>query len=306
MTNYAGDNQRITLAVTGGTGFIARGVIERMAASGVAVRALSRGSRPAWAPPTTEWRTIASYGDIADLSDALQGVRYVLHLADNPERTDERSGAEALGNADALIDGVRSNAIEGVVVASSIYARDSNANERSYGSVKREVEQRFLDAADLRTIILRLPPVYGPGGKGGLATLSRLVERGLPLPLGAARASRAYLSRNNFSSLILAMVNADEANWSAATGRVFEPSDDQAVATCDLIRMMATQLGRAAHLVPVPLSLLRSLGAMTGRSEMVAGATDGLEVASADEIAGYFAWRPEEQMPQSLAFLRDR
>lgn len=305
MTNCAVDHQKITLAVTGGNGFIARGVIEHMAVSGVAVRALSRGPRPNWVPLTTEWRTVVSYGDTADLTEALRDVRYVLHLADNPDRTQERTGAEALRNCCALIYAARANAIEGIVVASSVYARFSDATQQSYGAVKRAIEQEFLDARDLRTIVLRLPPVYGPGGKGGLATLSRLVKRGLPLPLGAAQESRAYLSRHNFTSLIFAIVNAGNTNWSAAAGRIFEPSDDQAVATCDLIRMIATQSGRSARLVRVPLSLLRSLAAMTGRSEMVTGAVDGLEVASADEIAGYFAWRPEEQMPQSLAFLRE-
>ncbi|MBL9071709.1 MAG: NAD(P)H-binding protein [Sphingopyxis sp.] len=300
------DNQTITLAVTGGTGFIARGVYDLMATSNLMVRALSRGDRPEWAPPRVKWRTVTSYSDPDDLADGLKGASHVLHLADSPERTDLRSGAEALRNADALIHAMRRNRIERIAIASSVYARNSDAGEGSYAAVKRTVEGRFLGASDLRAIVLRLPPVYGPGGKGGLATLSSLVARGFPLPLGAARAPRAYLSRRNFASLVLALVNADEAHWNAAAGRIFEPSDGQAVATRDLIGMMAAQLGRQPRLLPVPLVLLRAIGVVVGRSEMIAGATEALEVAGADEMVGFFGWLPEEQMPQSLSFLKDR
>lgn len=305
MTNSAVDNQTITLAVTGGTGFIARGVYDTMVTSNLMVRALSRSARPQWASPEVEWRTVKSYSDPDELADGLKGASHVLHLADSPERTKLRSGAEALRNADALIHAMRKNGIERVAIASSIYARDDRAGEGSYAAVKRMVEGRFLGARGIHAIVLRLPPVYGPGGKGGLATLSGLVARGVPLPLGAAREPRAYLSRRNFASLVLAFVHADEAQWDAAAGRIFEPWDGQAVATRDLVGMMATQLGRQPRLIPVPLVLLRAIGVVMGRSELIAGATEALEVSSADEMVRPFGWLPEEQMPQSLSFLKD-
>ena len=294
------------LAVTGGTGFIARGVLAGCAEAEFSCRALSRSNRPSWAGQAVEWSTVPAYADAAVLTQALAGVKHVLHLADNPARNDERSTAEAERNCDALIEAARSNRVEGVIVVSSVYAaRDRNGEASSYGSVKRVIEQTFLSATDIRTIVLRLPPVYGPGGRGGFVTLAKLVRKGLPLPLGSAVGPRSYLSRRNLASLIVAMVKADSDAWANAANRIFEPSDGQTVATRDLVRMMGDTMGRRARLLPVPPSLLRMAATAAGKKELVSGALDRLDVAPVEELEAAFGWRPVERMPESLAFLRD-
>lgn len=295
----------VELAVTGGTGFIARGVLESCAEAGLSCRAVSRSTRPSWAGQAVEWSTIPDYGDAAAAKQALAGARYVLHLADNPARSGSRSLDDAIRNCNALIDAVRSNRIEGVILASSVYARDNTHGDvPSYGMVKRAIEQEFLSAADLNTVVLRLPPVYGPGGRGGLAALSKLVRKGLPLPLGAASAPRAYLSRRNLASLILAMVNAGEDTWRDAAHRVFEPSDGVAMTTRDLIRSMAAHMNVQSRLLPVPVGILRIAAVLTGKKELVSGAIDRLDVAPVGDLEDAFGWRPVEHMPESLAFMR--
>ena len=298
-------NSEVRLAVTGGSGFIARGVLEACAGYGLPCRALSRSPRPSWAGPAVEWSTIASYADAGALEAAIAGARYVLHLADNPVRADASGEEEAVRNAAALIGAMRRSGVEGAVLASSVYARDElGAGASSYGAAKRVVEGRFLAAADLRTVILRLPPVYGPGGRGGLAALSRLVRKGLPLPLGLATAPRSYLSRRNLASLIVAIVNGGEERWAGAAGRIFEPSDGAGVGTRDLVRHMASEIGVAPRLLPVPLWLLRSLSMVIGK-DLVSGAVDRLDVAPVEELEDQFGWRPVEGMPASLAFLAE-
>jgi UDP-glucose 4-epimerase len=269
-------------------------------------RALSRSNRPSWAGQATEWLTIPSYTDVTALRAALAGARYVLHLADNPARNDIHSEGEAIGNCDALIEAIRDGSVEGIVVASSIYARQGGHGEASsYGAVKQAIEARFLSAADIRTIVLRLPPVYGLGGRGGLAALSKLVRKGLPLPLASATAPRAYLSRRNLALLIVAIVNAGDERWRKAAGGIFEPSDGVAINTRDLVRAMAAQMDISLRLLPVPIGILRIIAAATGKGDLVSGAINRLDVAPVEELEAAFGWRPAEQMPESLAFLRD-
>ncbi len=299
-------NSDANLAITGGTGFISRGMLESCAEAGLSCRALSRSARPSWAEEATQWVSVPAYDDAATLKEALAGARYVLHLADNPARGDARSVEQAVRNCDALIAAIRSNRIAGVIVASSVYARnDTDSSTSSYGMVKRAIERQFLSATDIRTVVLRLPPVYGPEGRGGLATLAKLVHKGVPLPLGAASAPRAYLSRRNLASLVLAMVNGDNNRWKGAAGRIFEPSDGAAIATRDLIRAMAAQMDISARLVPVPVAVLRIAAGLTGKKELVSGAIDRLDVAPVGELETAFGWRPVERMPESLGFLRD-
>lgn len=101
-----------------------------------------------------------------------------------------------------------------MLLASSIYARDERvAPGNSYGLAKITAEQAFLsyDAIDL--VILRPPPVYGPGGRGGCYGLAKCVYKGIPLPLARARSLRNYISRRNLISLILTMVQSRDAQW---------------------------------------------------------------------------------------------
>lgn len=299
-------NGKVKLAVTGGSGFLARGVLESCSQAGLNCRAVSRSDRPAWAGQAIDWVTIPSYSNASALARALGDADYVLHLADNPARQGGSSASEAVANSDALIAAAKAGNVKGCIVASSVYAGAPEQQGASqYGETKRAIERCFLAARDLPTVILRLPPVYGPGGRGGFSVLAKLVRKRLPLPLGSATAPRAYLSRRNFAALIAAIVAADDIGWSNAAGRVFEPSDGVAVSTRELVRSMADAMGVPVRLLPVPPTLLRLMAAVTGKTEMALAVVNRLDVAPVEEIEAVFGWRPIECVPQSLGYLRD-
>src|SRR3546814_16929576 len=65
------------------------------------------------------------------------------------------------------------------------------------------------------------------------------------------------------------IVGSDVGRGAAASGRAFEPSDAQAIATRDMVRIMGDIMGHRARLLPVPTALLRALGTVTRRSELI-------------------------------------
>jgi UDP-glucose 4-epimerase len=101
------------------------------------------------------------------------------------------------------------------------------------------------------------------------------------------------------------LASLDHATRSELSPAILEPSDGRTIGTAELITMMGRHIGRPARLLPVPLPLLRALGAMTGRSALIAGAIDPLAVAPVSEIEALTGWKPVERMPESLSFLRD-
>lgn len=302
MRKMTRENEKVRIAVTGATGFIARGLLAEPPGTALEYGAISRHARPAWLPPETDWTRVPCYGDQAALEGAFSGSDFILHLADDPSRRAARDSRAGLSNADAIIAAARTTGVKGIILASSVYAREGRG---AYGAAKRALEERFLAAGDLKTVILRLPPVYGPGCRGGFAVLARLSEKSVPLPLGAARAPRAYLSRTNLTSLFRTIALAGPERWSAAAGHIFEPWDGQAISTRDLAKMMGATRNRTPLLIPVPPALMRAIGTVTRRSEMVAGVMDGLEMLPLHHLTTAFGWRPVEQMPQSLAFLAE-
>ena len=66
--------------------------------------------------------------------------------------------------------------------------------EGPYGISKYEAELGLLEIANktsMEVVIIRPPLVYGPGVKGNFARLIKLIEKGLPLPLGAINNKRS-------------------------------------------------------------------------------------------------------------------
>ncbi|TGQ96065.1 epimerase, partial [Mesorhizobium sp. M1C.F.Ca.ET.204.01.1.1] len=80
---------------------------------------------------------------------------------------------------------------------------------------KREAEIAVLGAyashgrAD--AAILRLPPVYGIGMKGNLATLMRLADTALPLPTGALTGIRSLISSDAVAGAVLQLLTKPAA-----------------------------------------------------------------------------------------------
>lgn len=298
------------ILISGATGFIGRRLVGHLLASDYHIGALGRNVQPGH-PQAVSWIETGDLA-VAPLDPAIgRGSDVFIHLAATLRPTaNDPSQSQTAAMARNVSRFVAEAEIPRILVlgsvAASVAERDPD-RARRYGIEKLTADRLFLETLGERhrVVILRPPAVYGPGMRGSLAMLAKAVHKGLPLPLGSALAPRHYLSIGNLCDLVETMLGSDDDCWTAAAGRAFEPSDGEPVATRDLIAMMGEAMGRPPRLLPVPLAILRALGAVTGRSEMISGAIDRLDVAPVGELEAAFGWRPVERMPESLAFLRD-
>lgn len=294
-----------SVLVTGAGGFIGRGVVDALGKAGFDVRAIVRegGSRPDFGEGV---ETIAVSGLVdneARLADAASGALAIVHLADNPERTDGSSTSPDL--ARSVIRAAQSAGVPRIIFASSIYATfDEQCKTSEYGAGKRESERLFAEADGADCVSLRLPPVYGPGGKGGFALVTKLVGTGLPLPFGMAHAKRAYLSRDNLAALVVALLNADNAAFKQASEQVWEPSDGAPVSTAELARAVGAATGRKVRLLPVPPAVLLIPATLAGKRVGVEAVFSSLECADASELGQLVGWTPSRDLVANLAYLR--
>jgi nucleoside-diphosphate-sugar epimerase len=134
--------------------------------------------------------------------------------------------------------------------------------------------------------ILRLPLVYGPGAKGNLERLMRLVGRGAPLPLGSLRNRRSMLGMDNLTAAIIACLTHP-----AAANRTYLLSDQEDLSTPELVATIAAAMGQHTRLLPVPVPLLRAGGLVTGRAAEVDRLVGSLTVDS-NPISAELGWRP--------------
>ncbi|NEU10268.1 NAD-dependent epimerase/dehydratase family protein [Flavihumibacter sp. R14] len=102
--------------------------------------------------------------------------------------------------------------------------------------------------------ILRPCMIHGPGNKGNLNLLYKLVATGIPYPLAAFDNKRSFLSVDNLCFVIKEIIGRDDI-----PGGTYNLADDEALSTNDLIRLLSEALGKRARLWKIPAALVEGL-----------------------------------------------
>lgn len=205
--------------ITGGSGFVGKALLTRLTASEKrpeTLRLLVRQSSDA--PACFE----SSVGDLRDphsLARACEGIDTVIHLAGIAHVGSAASAEARAVNLDGSLALLRAAIEAGArrfVFLSSTLSLDDSLH---YGRDKRRVEEALLAAAaagSIEVVILRAVNIYGPGMRGNIATMIRLISSGvLPrLPTLANRLSLVGVE-DAVSALLLAATLASPADSNA-------------------------------------------------------------------------------------------
>ncbi|MGI6223217.1 MAG: NAD-dependent epimerase/dehydratase family protein [Prevotella sp.] len=123
-----------------------------------------------------------------------------------------------------------------------------------YGESKIEAEKYILSHPTEKDVyILRPCMIHGPGNKGNLNLLYKVVSKGLPWPLGAFENRRSFLSIDNLSYIISQLLR------NPIPSGIYQVSDDEALSTNELISIICETLGRKAHIWHCNRSLMALL-----------------------------------------------
>lgn len=167
-----------------------------------------------------------------------------------------------------------------------------------YAASKWEAEQLLtrlsLDAA-MTVIIVRPPAVYGPGVKGNLLELMKLIYAGIPLPLAGIDNRRSFVAVENLADFLARCLT-----HSVPSGEVFFVSDGETLSTPELIRRMSHLLGKRAKLLPLPVGFLRAGARLLGKGEMLDKLCSSLEVCT-DKAKRMLDWHPSTDVDTALA-----
>jgi nucleoside-diphosphate-sugar epimerase len=144
---------------------------------------------------------------------------------------------------------------------------DSVSPTDPYAISKWEAENALWELSTqsgLEVVVIRSPLIYGPGVKGNLARLMRLIEKNIPLPFGAINNSRSLIGLDNLIDLIRCCVRHPSAPSNTLLVR-----DGHDISTPELLHHIATAQGVPLRLFSVPVSVLRAVGLILGRSEEI-------------------------------------
>jgi len=298
------------ILVTGAAGFIGHALGRELVRLGHTVVGATRGTAEPIAGVTL--RAVGDIGPQTDWTAHLHRIDVAIHLATSAHRPISSAAGEREAKAGAAL--ARAAAAAGVrrlVHVSSIRAmggatfpgrpfRDPDPPQPrdAYGRAKLAIEGAMASAArdsGLDLVILRPPLVYGPGVKGNLRALIRLVASGVPLPLAAIDNRRSLISLDHLVELL-----ALACTHPAASGRVLLARDGADVSTPELIRALASGLGRRARLFPVPSAVLAAFGSVPVLRPALSRLTLSLQVDDT-ETRRILGWSPAVTPEAGLA-----
>jgi nucleoside-diphosphate-sugar epimerase len=116
-----------------------------------------------------------------------------------------------------------------------------------------------------------------------------------PLPLAAVRNRRSLVSVWNLCDLLVNLLENP-----AATRGTWMVSDADDLSTPELIRRTAAAMHRRALLVPLPVTLLRAVGSLTGRSGEIRRLCGSL-VADISQTRALLGWAPPLSVAEGLS-----
>jgi len=285
----------MTIVVTGANGFVGSHLCRALQSQGMAYRAVVRKGAQASLGAAGLVR-LPSLDAQTDWTTALQGATTVIHLAARVHQVQDSSTdplqafrATNLHATLQLAQCALKMGVQRFIFVSTVKvlgeetapdqpfrASDLAVPQDAYATSKHEAEQALralVAGGSMELVIVRPPLVYGPGVRANFASLVRVVRRGIPLPLACVHNLRSLVGIDNLVSLLLRCTQHADAG-----GQTFLVSDGHDLSTPDLVRQLATALGRPARLWPVPLAGLQLAARLTGRQAAVQRLCSSLQV----------------------------
>ena len=309
----------IRVLVTGATGFVGKHLCQHLLSQGYRVRAVGRKVEFSLSEPKLEYFCVPNIDATTDWQEILNGVNMVVHLAARVHHLKDK-GMQALAlyqetnvkGTQQLAKAAIKNDVQRFIYISTIKvngektiemplrAEDQPRPQDAYSLSKLQAEQILQEESKrsgMEWVIIRPPLIYGPFVKGNFRQLLKLAKMSLPLPFGAIRNRRSFVSVYNLCSFIESCLLHPNAHR-----EVFLVSDHQDLSTPQLIRILKHQLGKRSGLFPFPVFLLKLIGFLTGRSRQVHRIVDSLQL-NIEKSTRLLNWRPPFTVEASIEAL---
>jgi nucleoside-diphosphate-sugar epimerase len=301
--------------VTGGTGFVGNRLIELLEGKCCEYKLVTRTRTvdqenflflEGGIHSSTCWDGVF---DEVDCIIHIAGLAHNQSFVEDDYKEVNTNGTLNLANQ-AVISGVKrfvfvsSIGVHGDTSLDAPIDENSPINPRSsYAKSKYLAEKGLMDIAKktgLEVVIVRPTLVYGTNAPGNFGKLKNLIEKLPFLPFGFCKNKRSFVSVDNLSNFLYLC-----ATHPKAVGEVFVISDGKPISTKVFTNNIASGIDTFLIQLPIPISLMKILAAVVGKSTQANQLLGDLDVDSskANKLMG---WVPVETMEQAMAKLKQK
>ena len=299
------------ILITGANGFIGAHLCQELSNRSISFRSTARN--------TNENHYIdfisCDLETTETLNHLMDGCDVVVHLAGRAHVTSDNS-QEKYRIANEFITQRIANAAAKNGISRFVYLSSIKVNGESsvpglpirqsdtpnpldnYGRSKLAAElalQEICRANSMDYVIIRPVLVYGKGVKANFSALVSAVKKGLPLPIASVKNTRSMIGISNLINLIV-----DACTNPKAANQTFLASDGIDMSTPELVRLIAKSLNRRTRIFPFPISILRSLAVVFGKSSVIDKLTGSLSV-DISHTTNTLNWRPPFSVESEIA-----
>ena len=248
------------LTITGVNGFVGQNLSKFLENKGFEVSGLSL--RNQWSFPNEADAIIHLAGKAHDTSNTAEESEYfkvnrdlTIQLFDEFLKSDARDFfffSSVKATADS-VDGI-------------LDENQQSNPKTAYGKSKNEAEQYLLNQelpSGKRLFIIRPCMIHGPGNKGNLNLLYKVVEKGIPWPLAAFHNERSFIGIDNLNFLISEML----LNQNISSG-IYNFADDRSISSNELISIINSVLGKKPKLWKISKSLIEKVASVGDKAKL--------------------------------------
>ena len=299
------------ILITGANGFIGAHLCQELSNRNISFRSTARN--------TNENHYIdfisCDLETTETLNHLMDGCDVVVHLAGRAHVTSDDSQEKyRIANefiTQRIANAAAKNGISRFVYLSSIKVNGESSSpgipirqsdtpnpSDNYGRSKLAAElalQEICRANSMDYVIIRPVLVYGKGVKANFSALVSAVKKGLPLPIASVKNTRSMIGISNLINLIV-----DACTNPKAANQTFLASDGIDMSTPELVRLIAKSLNRRTRIFPFPISILRSLAVVFGKSSVIDKLTGSLSV-DISHTTNTLNWRPPFSVESEIA-----
>ena len=284
------------ICITGANGFIGRSLCKALGSSGNYIRGLVRNQNLNKDFSEIEYISVGDIGPKINWKEHLKGCDCIIHCAGKTLKINDKNlnlyhavntegtkhlamhASEAGVKRIIFLSSIKVNGESSDIIndRKKIYYNDIPIPLDAYAASKLEAEKALYEISartGLEVVVVRLPLVYGYGVKGNLAKLIKIVRSGIPLPLSLVKNKRSMIGIDNLVDILIRCV--DHAN---TAGKTFLVSDGKDLSAPELIKLIASSMGRKANLFPLPIFMLKFLGLIFGRKKEISRLVGSLRI----------------------------
>lgn len=259
---------------------------------------------------------IKEMSSIEDFSECIKGIDVIIHMAAKVHQMKNKDNEKddyleinhkatvnlALQAANAgvkrfiFISTIKVNGEK--TENNKIYTHLDKPNPQdSYAISKAKAEKDLLELSkntNLEVVIIRPTLIYGPAAKGNFLSLMKISKRNIPLPFKSIKNKRSFVSIDNLVHLIEVCIKHPNAK-----NNIFLVSDDLAISTTKLIRLIRVAYGLRPNLFYINPFFIRIIARMFRKEDMVNRLYDDLHV-DIKHTKDTLDWHPPVTMNKAI------